>query len=250
MLGHEALELRHEIVVAAEVEIGLDARLGRREAKLLEPRGVVLCESLMGELAERGPAPQRQGGSQQLGGARRVAVGERGATLAREPLEAQRVDLPGLDRQRVSASGADDHVVGEGSAQVGDVNLHCLDRGGGRSLAPHQVDDAIHRHGLSAVEQEDREHGAPTRSSQFDRPTLGEDLQRAEDQELEHCATSRRARLAAALPTYNHRLPLCSRTAGASRRIPVASGGRLQERTERNPRCECFPGCPSSSPLR
>jgi hypothetical protein len=66
------------------------------------------------------------------------------------------------------------------------VDLHRLHRGGRRPLAPHQVDDAIDGHGLATVQQEDREHRALTRSSEFDRPIVVEDVQRPEDSELQH----------------------------------------------------------------
>ncbi len=68
LLAHEALELRHELDVTTETEVGLDALLDRGETQLLEPRGAVLREPLVGEIAQRRPAPQRQ---RRCAGARR-----------------------------------------------------------------------------------------------------------------------------------------------------------------------------------
>ena len=104
MLSHEPLELRDELVVTPESQIGLDALLDRREPQLLQPRRPVLGESLVREVAERRAAPQRERRSQELGCRRRVIVVERSATLVDEPLEAQGVDALGVDRERVSAA--------------------------------------------------------------------------------------------------------------------------------------------------
>ena len=164
-----------------------------------------------------GPRHSASADAQELGGARRIVVGERGATLVDEPLEAQRVDALGVDHERVSAARAHEDVLDERPAQVRHVDLHGLDRGGGRPLAPHEVDDAIDGHGLAAVQQEDREHRALTRAPEFDRPTVVKDLQRAEDPELQH-SMRLGATLPARLPTYNRLLPLRNRAAGAWRR--------------------------------
>ena len=103
LLAHEALELRHQLDVTTETEVGLDALLDRGEAQLLEPRAAVLGEPLIGEIAQRPTAPQRQRRAQELGGAGRIVAGERSATLIQEPLEAQRVDALGVDGEGVPA---------------------------------------------------------------------------------------------------------------------------------------------------
>ena len=60
LLAHELFELRHELAVAAELQVGVDPVLERAEAKLLQARDRALGERLVGELRERRPAPQRE----------------------------------------------------------------------------------------------------------------------------------------------------------------------------------------------
>ena len=60
MRGHERLELRHQLGVAAEREVGLDTQLERAEPQLLQPRDLGLSELLVGQVGQRRPAPQRE----------------------------------------------------------------------------------------------------------------------------------------------------------------------------------------------
>ena len=58
VLGHEALELRHELDVASQREVRLDPSLDGDEPKLLEAHDRRLGEGLVGEVVERRPAPE------------------------------------------------------------------------------------------------------------------------------------------------------------------------------------------------
>ena len=60
VLGNQDLELADELARAAEGELGVDAVLKRREAKLLEPADLALSPRLVGELDQRRAAPQRE----------------------------------------------------------------------------------------------------------------------------------------------------------------------------------------------
>ena len=57
MLRGQPLDLGDELGATAGVEVGVDPPLLRGEAKLLEPRGLVPPERLVGEIAEGGPTP-------------------------------------------------------------------------------------------------------------------------------------------------------------------------------------------------
>ena len=58
VLSHERLELAHEPRGSAELELRLDPLLDRRQAQLLEARGLVLRKGLVREVAERWSAPE------------------------------------------------------------------------------------------------------------------------------------------------------------------------------------------------
>jgi hypothetical protein len=82
----QGFQLARQRVVASGVEIRLDSRLERREARVLEARRVRVSERLAGDVREGSPARERQ----RLNGLR----------LAHEPLEALDVELPGLDTEQ------------------------------------------------------------------------------------------------------------------------------------------------------
>jgi hypothetical protein len=71
MAGHECLELRHQLGVAPEREVGLDTKLDRAESHLLQPRDLGLSELLVGQVPERRPSPEGECLAQLL----RCAVG-------------------------------------------------------------------------------------------------------------------------------------------------------------------------------
>jgi hypothetical protein len=58
MRGHEALELRDRVTVAAERQVGVDPCLERAEAQLLEPGNVALEGLLERQVRERRAAPE------------------------------------------------------------------------------------------------------------------------------------------------------------------------------------------------
>ena len=56
----QRLELGHELGMAAEREIGLDALLKRNRAEIFEPGDLRLREGLVGEVGERGATPESE----------------------------------------------------------------------------------------------------------------------------------------------------------------------------------------------
>ena len=60
MRSDELLELRDDLLVAAELELGLDPPLQQVQAQLLEPTDLRSGERQVGELAERWAAPERE----------------------------------------------------------------------------------------------------------------------------------------------------------------------------------------------
>jgi hypothetical protein len=94
----DRLELRDELGVATEFEVGFDSLLEGGEPLFLEPGDLVLCERLCGELHERGPSPAGEGVAE-LG---RPFPQVRMPGLRNQQLEPLEVELSGVDVEDVS----------------------------------------------------------------------------------------------------------------------------------------------------
>ena len=99
MLGDQHLQLRDQLSVPTEREVGLDALLDRLEPKLLHTPNRRLRERLIGDVGQRPAAPQRQGLAEHRGSTRRLGS----ARLSDEPLEPCQVKLLWLDLQHISS---------------------------------------------------------------------------------------------------------------------------------------------------
>ena len=143
MRTHERLQLGDETAVATECELRLDALLEGGETKLLETSDLHLGERLVGEVAERRPAPKVERLAQRLRRAYGVAAGEQLAPLVDEPLETIDVDSIGRQLERVARPAPDEQPVAEHPAQAGNVDLQGLRRARRRRLAPELVDEPV-----------------------------------------------------------------------------------------------------------
>jgi hypothetical protein len=83
----QRLELRDDVVVAAERQVGLDALLQHRQLQLLEPRDLDAAERLGGELGQRRAAPAVERLAEQGRRPPGVAAGEGRAAVAEQPLD-------------------------------------------------------------------------------------------------------------------------------------------------------------------
>ena len=100
----EGLQLAERGPVAAEREVGGDARLEPFQPELLEPPDLGLREVLERHLGKRRAAPQRERGAQRARRGGRVAGVELRAALGQPVLEDLRVQLARRDRERVPAA--------------------------------------------------------------------------------------------------------------------------------------------------
>ena len=110
MLCRERLELADEIGVTAEGEVRGDPILERDQPKLLEARGLGLCEPLVDEVDEWGAAPETEGVPEQRGGPLGRAARELVPTLLDERLETPRVDSFGIDDELVPLRARDERL--------------------------------------------------------------------------------------------------------------------------------------------
>ncbi len=171
--------------MAAERQVGVDPVLERIQTRLVEARRLDLRERLVGELAERRAPPERERFVQQLGRAAVLVASERPPSLAGEPAEATRVEPIGIEREAIAAPAGLDHAVAERLAEIRDVDLDRLRRGGRSALAPDRVDQAIGGDDLTALQRQHRENGARLRAPQIQRPAVFHGLERAEYSQLQ-----------------------------------------------------------------
>src|SRR4051794_33868985 len=94
MLGHQRLELGHELAVSALGQVGVDGLLERAETKLPEASDLGRGERLVGDVVQRASAPK----------AERLACG---AALDKAD-EAQDVDVVRRNPQLVAAPARED----------------------------------------------------------------------------------------------------------------------------------------------
>ena len=166
----EGLQLRHELGVPSECEVGVDPLLERAQAQLLEARRVEL----------RRAAPERE----------RVTQSRRrdcrlGAACGRDQVvEAGEIDLLARDGGRVAGRAALDQVGAERAAQLRDIDLQRVLRRLGRLVAPQLVDQPLGGDGLARAEQQRGEERARLRAGDREQAVAVGDLERAEQAEL------------------------------------------------------------------
>ena len=127
------LELADELGGATEGELGVDAVLDRREAKLLEPADLTLSPWFVRELGKRRAAPQRECLPQGLGRDLRLCA----SSLDHESLEALQIEIVRLGTKLVTRWPGDDRLGAERLAELGDVRLKNLP-GRGRGRPAHR----------------------------------------------------------------------------------------------------------------
>ena len=102
----QRLQLGHQLVVAAQGQLGLDAGLGGGDLELLDADQLRPGEvGRGGHVGQGRPAPQGERLAEQVGGPGRVALGQGLAALAVQALEAVQVQALGVDPEQVAGRG-------------------------------------------------------------------------------------------------------------------------------------------------
>jgi hypothetical protein len=157
--GDERAQRGHRSPVEAQPEVGLHADDLRVEPQLLEPRDRRPYDARVGDLAERGAAPEPQGRRRLVaGGGRRPRV-DQVPRVDDEPFEADGVDVVRLDLDPVPRGCPDHGHRPRRPTQPGHERLEGV-VGVGRTLAvperlgqPRAVDDGPRLRGQQAEEQ-------------------------------------------------------------------------------------------------
>ena len=190
--------------VPSQAQLGVQARLERVEALLLEQRDLQVREWLGGHLGQRRPAPEPQRADQQLAGAGGLAALKRAAPGAQAFAEDLRVELAGADLEPVAGGHrAQLRAVGtERRAQAGDRDLHALGGATRRRSGPQLLDQAVGRDGLVAVQEQEGEQRELAPSAERPLRAAPAELDGSEDPEAHglHSYTLSRGSRAVARP--------------------------------------------------
>ena len=106
VLRDECLELRHELGVLPEREVGVDPSLDRQQVQVLQAHDRRLRERLEGEIRKGRPAPEPERLAQQPGGCGGICRG----SLLEEPLEAADVELLRVDPDDVAGRNGSEEL--------------------------------------------------------------------------------------------------------------------------------------------
>ena len=143
-----------------------------------------------------------------------VTLGEPLAAPLEQSLEPLQVERARLDPEQVPGRPRLEHALVEQLAQLRDLNLHRLDRGRRRPLAPELVHEPRCRHQLVRAQEQHGEHRPLLRPAQRQLTAFAADGERAQDPEL-HAAnvtpdpekTRRYRAVAASSPAHGSRSP-------------------------------------------
>ncbi len=205
-LGHRTLpqralvdqhrELADELGPLPASEVGLDSRLDRFEAQLLEAQGLGPRELFVGEVLQRRSSPEREGPPQGLRCGRGIRRQELPG-LGERRLERMGVERGRVGADRVAVISSDEHAAlpplgptgFEGGAQTGDVHPQRLLLAR-RIVSPQLLEDALGGNDSVEVEQQQGEQRALLRRPQINGLAVRSDLERPQDPELHHALTS------------------------------------------------------------
>ena len=127
MLAHEPLELRNQLRVPSQREVGLDPLFECGQPLLLEARSLGRSEGVA-QLGQGRSSPQGQPLPEQPGSLHGLLRPRRRDQL----LEAMEVELPVADADEVARGLGENQIPAERLAQLGDVHLERGSGGVGR----------------------------------------------------------------------------------------------------------------------
>ena len=163
ILSDQRLELAHQVAVAAERQIGVDAQLERDGTAFFQPGDLAPRERLVRDVRQRRSAPQRESLAQPSGRIGGAPVLQCRGRIADELLEAVEVKLTALHAKLIGVASRLQplpRTVAERTTQLADVVLQHLHGRRGRSLAPQRVDEPVGRYRRVAMQQQEDQDAA------------------------------------------------------------------------------------------
>ncbi len=195
MFGDEPLQLENDLVLAAELELGLNPLFDHRQTQLIEPGRLLAGERVVAEVGQR-LATEESERLPELFRTGDAALGRRLSREAFEPTDVHRV--PGRQPQEVAGVLRFDPLGAEPLPQCGDMAMERRLRRFRRALPPERLDAIVGGDDLVSVKQQEREQRAvlPSRRGQID--AVGLHLEPAQQPELHFVPIVSRRRLSPA----------------------------------------------------
>ena len=183
MAVDQRIELGHELRLASEGQLGVDAVLEAGELLLDKPCFLRPGEGLR-ELRERHAVPQVEPPVQLSRRVLRPAVRERFASARMQRLERVQIEGVSVEVEQVPRRPRPDQLARELLAKLGDEDLHHLGCALRHLLAPEPVDEAIHGHDPAGLQQQKPEQRLLLAAAQVDaRPAVFR-FERSKNREL------------------------------------------------------------------
>ncbi len=177
MVGGEEFELADQLGVLAERQVGLDPLCQTVEARLLQAADLGPSEGLVAEVRQRRAAPHHQRLAQHAGGGGRLAGCQLPASLCMSERESCRVELRGLDLERVAGRPrANQGRVTERLTKPRDPNLQRRRRVA-RPVPPELLDQPVDRDRLARPNQQTGQQRLLARAAEADLVRSSTDLQ-------------------------------------------------------------------------
>ncbi|HKH04261.1 MAG TPA: hypothetical protein VKA65_03790 [Acidimicrobiales bacterium] len=170
LLLDQRRQLAGQLAVAPEGEVGLDAVLEGRPAQLLQPPSLELEEPVVAHVGEGLAPPQAQCPAQRVGGGRGLAPAERDAPLGGEVGEGEGVDVVGAEGEGVAVRPEHQRLAPQRPPGLRHPGLEGVGHAAGQVVAPQQLDEAVGRHDLAAVERQHRHQRLLLGAGQRDGP--------------------------------------------------------------------------------
>ena len=181
----QPLQLRHELVVAPECELRVVQKFDRLQAALLESGRLRVSHRLLGEVGERGSAPETERVAEILGCVRWPPGREGLGSALDQALVAGQVELVGIESQRVARAMRFDPVRPERLAEAVDVHLERRDRRPRGLGAPQDVDQPVSRHDDLGVQEQERQQRPLLGCAQLQWAVLAGRLDRPQNPEFD-----------------------------------------------------------------
>ena len=162
MIDEECLELTHDLLVMPDAQLGVDARLGRHHAQLVEADRLGLDPLGVGEFRERGAAPFAEPGLDVLEGRVRIGVEQR-LPIGKATFEARGVDKIFRDLEHIARRAVPKRCVLASELDEAPKPRHvALERGarGIGRVGPEGRDQPVGRDDRIAMGQQDAEQSA------------------------------------------------------------------------------------------
>jgi hypothetical protein len=184
LLG-ETLDLRNELDMASEGEVGVDPLLDADEPELVEPPRLERKRTARRHVCEGTPAPEPEGGVEALGGQPGRIPAHRLLPLAQQSLELVDVEPFRLGCKGIARGLRQHGIPPEGGAQARDVRPQRRVGPGGRIPFPELVGEAVAGDSAAGLEQQQSQECPLLLAAQLERSSAHDRLHRPEKTEVD-----------------------------------------------------------------